>query len=170
MPDEVFLRLLLSAEVSAVHLEMRDGYDTTDDPDYADWRAGRPFTPDHRWQAWQRLIAAAVDRGVGVRRARVVSEPVSEYIRYEYDLTGALNIPAGEQIRWLPRRHATALSLPGNDFWVFDGTAGVVNHFAGDGSWVDEEEITDGDLVRHLASAFEAVWDHAVDHVRYRPG
>jgi hypothetical protein len=61
------------------------------------------------------LIADTVARGVIVRRARVVSEPVSEYIRWEHYVTHA-NVTAGEDVRWLPRRRATDIPLPGNDF------------------------------------------------------
>ncbi|WP_438948653.1 DUF6879 family protein [Streptomyces atratus] len=54
-------------------------------------------------------------RGVRVLRARVVSEPVTEYIRFEHAITDA-NLRAGEEVRWLPRRRASTLALPGNDF------------------------------------------------------
>lgn len=33
------------------------------------------------------------------------------------------NVKAGEEVRWLPRRQASDLALPGNDFWLFDGSA-----------------------------------------------
>lgn len=62
-------------------------------------------------------MRATAARGVKLRRARIVSEPVSEYIRFEHDGTPQ-NIAAGEDVRWLPRARASALSLPGNDCWV----------------------------------------------------
>lgn len=40
-------------------------------------------------------------RGVVMRRLRVVSEPVRDYVRYEYDGTFT-NVAAGEDVRWLP--------------------------------------------------------------------
>ena len=99
--------LLRSTERSAVHLEMRDGY-TPDDPDWLDWQAGNRFDPAEReeWRGWFDLVAATVARGVIVRRARIVSEPVSAYIRFEYDVTAGHNLAAGEQVRWLARRRA----------------------------------------------------------------
>ena len=45
-----------------------------------------------------------------MRRARVVSEPVTDYIRYEHDLTFA-NVAAGELVRWLPRRNAADIAV-----------------------------------------------------------
>src|SRR5262249_56910439 len=116
--NAAFDNLLAGCEHGAVHLEMRDGY-TVNDPVFIDWRAGQHITPAERWPRWFGLIAATVARGVEVRRARIVSEPVSEYIRYEYDVTEGLNVAAGEQVRWLPRRAASDIALPGNDLWLF---------------------------------------------------
>ena len=52
---------------------------------------------------------------------RVVCEPVTDYIRYEYAIT-TLYLRAGEAVRWLPRRHASDIPLPGNDFRLPDDT------------------------------------------------
>lgn len=97
--------LLGAAEHSAVHPETRDAYavDYETGP-FADWRAGHRHDPDDRaawWRPWLDLIAATVARGVTVRRARIVSEPVSEYTRFLYDGTFT-NVAAGEEVRWLP--------------------------------------------------------------------
>lgn len=74
--------LLGAASRSAVHLEMRDSYavDYEKGP-FAQWRAGFRHDPADRaswWRPWLDLIQKTVSRGVVVRRARVVSEPVSE--------------------------------------------------------------------------------------------
>src|SRR5436190_17539337 len=83
--------LLRSAGNSAAHMEMRDSY-TPDDQDWLDWQAGRRFDPEERWASWSDLIRATVARGVSVRRIRLVSEPVTDYIRFEYDVTADHNI------------------------------------------------------------------------------
>jgi hypothetical protein len=160
--------LFSHCERSAVHLETRDQY-TPSDPVYLDWKAGKPIDPAEAWRDWYDLICATVARGVSVRRARVVSEPVTDYIRYEYDLTAGLNIAAGEQVRWLPRRHASDLALPGNDFWVFDNRLVRFGYFAGDGEYIDEELTQDPSVVTLCSSAFEQVWDRATDHHAYQP-
>jgi uncharacterized protein DUF6879 len=75
-------QLLSSCERSAVHLEMRDGYSRTD-PVFAGWSQGRRHGPADWaawWGPWTGIVAAARSRGVIIRRARIVSEPVSEYI------------------------------------------------------------------------------------------
>ncbi|WP_348532870.1 DUF6879 family protein [Kitasatospora sp. MAP5-34] len=76
---------------------------------------------------------------------------------------------AGEDVRWLPRRCATDLVLPGNDFWVFDDRLLLVNHFDGDGEPTEPELTEDQNTVKFCAAAFEAVWDRAVPHSEYQP-
>ena len=71
-----------------------------------------------------------------VRRARVVSEPLTEYVRWEHDYA-VTNIAAGEDVRWLPRRQAKDLAVPAVDFWVFDGELVLFHHFSGDGVLVE---------------------------------
>jgi len=99
---------------------------------------------------------------------RFVSEPVSEYIRYEYDVTFP-NVAAGEQVRWLPRPQASSIALPGNDFWLIDDELVQFHFFTGDGQWADPayEISEDPAAVRLCSSAFEAVWEHGIPHERY---
>jgi hypothetical protein len=160
--------LFRSAERSAVHLEMRDGY-VLDDPDWLDWQAGNHFDPAERWRDFHNLIAATVARGVEVRRARIMSEPVTDYIKFEYDVTADHNIAAGEKVRWLPRQLTSGLTVPPNDFWVFDEKVVIWNHFAGDDSWVGEERSDDLDLAKLCVASFDAVWDRAIPHEEYQP-
>ncbi|MFF1685339.1 MULTISPECIES: DUF6879 family protein [unclassified Streptomyces] len=172
MPLKVptFPELLGGAVESAVHLEMRDSYavDYEAGP-FAKWREGFRHDPADRaswWRPWLDLIQETVGRGVIVRRARIVSEPVSEYIRYEHSGTFT-NVAAGEQVRWLPRRQASDLALPGNDFWLIDGQLIYWNHFTGDGASVGGEISTDPGAAKLCADAFEAVWECGIPHDQY---
>jgi hypothetical protein len=163
-----FDELMASAHHSAVHLEMRDSY-TPSDPIFLDWKAGKQFDPVERMADWFRSRRSTLARGVVIRRARIVSEPLSDFTRHEYEMTPRLNIPAGEQVRWLPRRRASDLALPGNDFWVFDEHTIRFGYFAGDGELVGHEVCRDPDVLKLCLSAFEAVWDRAIPHEDYRP-
>jgi hypothetical protein len=168
--EQTALDLLRSAERSAIHLETRDSY-TPDDPDWLEWKAGNRFDPATRevWRTFSALMKAAVGRGVIARRARIVSEPVTDYVRYEYDVTVSHNLAAGEQVRWLPRRQTAGLLVPPNDFWVFDERVVMWNHFAGDGSWLAQEATEDMALAKLCVSSFDAVWERAIPHEQYRP-
>ena len=113
-------------------------------------------------------VREAVGRGVVMRRARIVSEPVTDYIRWEHAAT-SLNVDAGELVRWLPRRRAVDIALPGADFWLFDDRLVQFNIFTGDGDWADppKEFSEDPAVVKLCSDAFEAVWERAVDHEKY---
>lgn len=165
-------RALASTRHSAVHLEMRDSY-MLDDPAFIAWQQGYRDDPDDRaswWRSWLDVVVEATGRGVVMRRARIVSEPISDYIRYEYDGTFT-NLAAGEDVRWLPRRQTRDLAIPGVDFWVFDDQLVIFNHFSGDGQRAEPtmEPCDDPAVVALCASAFEAVWQRAIPHAEYHP-
>ena len=163
----LFSELIADTTTSAVHLEMRDVY-TPDDQRFLDWLAGKPLPqPDN--PQWSALARAHTDRGVTFRLARIISEPVTDFMRFEYELTATVNIAAGEQVRWLPRRRASDLCLPGNDFWVFDDRIVRFGYFGGNGEFLDHEMSDDQAVVKLCTTAFEAVWERAIPHDMYLP-
>jgi hypothetical protein len=171
-PIPAFADLLATCTTGAVHQETRDGYSRQDDA-FRHWQHHRHLTTQdtHRWWGpWVGLAGAAVARGVSIRRARVVSEPLSDYTRYEYDITGDLNVAAGEQVRWLARTGAPhALLVPVNDFWVFDDHTALIFHHDGGGEETERLLCTDQDVVTVLRRAFEDIWAAATAHQDYRP-
>ncbi|MET9400192.1 DUF6879 family protein [Kitasatospora sp. NPDC002965] len=164
---------LAKATRTAVHLEMRDAYGASD-PEFQRWRQGHRYTPEDRpewFRTWGAAVQEAVSRGVAVQRLRIVSEPVTDYVKYEHHVT-YLNVAVGEQVRWLRRARIRATALPANDFWLFDGAQAVVNHFTGDGEIRRREvvgEAEEPELVRFFASAFRSLWDLATPHQEYEP-
>lgn len=161
---------LSRARRTAIHLEVRDHYASTD-PDFLEWRAGRrSFTPDNRadwWEGWHEAVRDAVSRGVSVRRARVVSEPLTEYVRWEHAYA-VTNIAAGEEIRWLPRHQAKNLAVPAVDFWVFDSELVLFHHFSGDGVLTERDYVADRNLAAWCVQAFDEIWDRATPHEEYK--
>ncbi len=159
--------LLRACTSSAVHLETRDAY-TPDDPLFLAWLAGdREEFAAHEARPWLDLIREVTRRGVRVRRARVVSEPVTDCIRFEHATTES-NIGAGEDVRWLPRHLATGLLFPANDYWVFDGQRARFNYFSGPGEFLGTRLSTDPAIPAQCAAAFEAVWERAIPHQDYQ--
>lgn len=167
-----FKDLMEDAQHSAMHLEMRDVYGVGDEADdFNHWKATgmRDADPGSAyWAPWVDLVSRATARGVTVRRARIVSEPVTDYIRYEH-AGASVNVHAGELVRWLPRRRAVDLMLPGCDLWIFDGESVLFNHFSGDGVWAEPpmELRTESGIVKQCSDAFETVWDRAIPHDEY---
>ncbi|UZI26677.1 DUF6879 family protein [Streptomyces sp. VB1] len=169
-PAPSFEDLLDSAQRHALHLELRDVYAVGEEREVYDafLRDGSvPADDSEYWSGWLPLVERAVARGVTVRRARIVSEPVTDYIRFEHAITDA-NLRAGEQVRWLPRRRASTLALPGNDFWLIDDQVVRFNIFSGDGRALEPDHTDNPQAVKLCAEAFRRVWDLATDHADYR--
>ncbi|GAA4994696.1 hypothetical protein GCM10023205_79420 [Yinghuangia aomiensis] len=167
-----FEELLAGCRKQALHLELRDSYaDPYEAQRIADWKAGVRHTVDSPrelwWHPWLDLVQETVARGIAVRRARVVSEPVSDYTHALYDRTFA-NVHAGEDVRWLSRRKTSDIGMPGNDFWLFDDTIVRFGYFAGDGTYLGDEVDDDPAVLRLCARAFDEVWDRATPHAEYR--
>lgn len=163
-----FERLLVSFERDAIHLETRDAYGTAVElPHMARWAAGEP--DDLAWlQGWCASLREHVKAGRSVRRARIVSEPLSDYQRWSYSIAGPM-VEAGEDIRWVPRRLVSSLALPGNDYYLFDDRLAVFLIYAGNGLAVDRVASTDPADLRLCRFAFETVWPLAVPHRAYQP-
>jgi hypothetical protein len=165
---ESFADLLAKCSRTALKLEFRDQY-MTDDPAYDAWRAGDLDRAVEEYAAWTAIAHDAVARGIRMKRVRIVSEPVSEYIAFEYAVTSQVNIAAGELIRWVGRQRVSDLALPGNDVWILDDSVLQFYLFAGDGRFVGNDVSTDPEVVNLCASAFEAAWERGVDHDQYSP-
>ncbi|QMU79694.1 hypothetical protein GXW83_32315 [Streptacidiphilus sp. PB12-B1b] len=160
-----------TARFSAVHLEMRDCYGVAGEAErFARWRA--TGTRDAHLDAvaragWVNTVRDMTARGVVVRRARIVSEPVTEYIKYEHAGTET-NLSAGELVRWLPRRRAADIALPGTDLWMFDDEAVEFTFFSGDGEVVEREWCTEPRIVGMVRTAFETAWERGIPHEDYK--
>ncbi|WP_033345449.1 DUF6879 family protein [Catenuloplanes japonicus] len=163
-----FGRLLETFGRESLHLEMRDAYGTeTELPYMAAWSRGEP--DDLAWLAgWCDTLRAHTARGATVRRARIVSEPLSAYQRWSYSIAHPM-VDAGEDIRWVPRWLVSSIGLPGNDFYLLDGRLVIFLLYTGDGLNAAFETSTDPGDVALCRSAFEAVWKVAIPHREYQP-
>jgi hypothetical protein len=157
--------LLPGAGRRVLHLEMRDHYEGS--PAYETWLVGGPIDYERAYGPWLAMVSPVVARGVDFRRARVVSEPISSYVRFEYSVTPYANLAAGERVRWLPRGRASELRLPGNDFWLVDDVV-LFSLFSGDGVRVGTV-VGGADALAFAVEAFEAVWRLGTDHTDYQP-
>lgn len=160
-----FATLLENAHRSVIRFEMRDSYDETE-KGFTEWRETGDIGA-YDWGDHLDMVAAAVARGVRWRRVRVVSEPLSEYMRWEHACT-VENVKAGEDIRWLPRTQAAELMLPGADCWVFDHRIIRWNFQRGDGTNPRHYTFSsDPRVARDIAGAFEIAWERAIPHADY---
>ncbi len=165
---EEFAAHFTSFQREALHLEMRDSYGTAVEiPHLRKWEAGEPDDLD--WlQPWFDLVSAGTRAGKVFRRARIVSEPVSNYQKWVLKDTH-LFVEAGEDIRWAPRSRVSTVALPGNDFWLFDDKIAVFLIFAASGLVVDRYRTTDRSAIELCRMSFEEVWKLSIPHREYRP-
>jgi len=165
---EAFDALFTSFRREALHLEMRDAYGTEAElPHLRKWLAGEP--DDTGWlEPWFALVRAGTAAGKVFRRARIVSEPVSDYQKWVLQDSHRY-VEAGEDIRWVPRSRVSAVALPGNDFWLFDDEVVVFLIFAANGLVVDRRRTTDPSVIQLCRSAFEAVWELSIPDREYHP-
>ena len=154
---------------SFVHLETRDSYGTEVElPHMAKWRRGEP--DDFAWLGWWlEMLREHRAAGRTCRRARVVSEPLSDYQRWTMSHADMF-VDAGEDIRYVARPQLAGVTLPGSgDFYVFDDELVLFLHYAGSGTNTAFETTTGPDAVRTCRQAFETVWDLATPVRDYRP-
>jgi len=154
---------------SFAHLETRDAYGTEIElPHMARWRRGE--ADDLAWLGWWlEMLRGHRAAGRTCRRARVVSEPLSEYQQWTLSHAGVLT-GAGEDIRYVPRPSLTTTPLPGSgDFYVFDDDLVLFLHYAGNGTNASFEITQDTGAVRTCRQAFDAVWDLATPFRDYQP-
>ncbi|RZU49490.1 hypothetical protein EV385_1241 [Krasilnikovia cinnamomea] len=153
---------------SFVHLETRDAYGTeVESPHMARWRRGEP--DDYAWLGWWlEMLREHRAAGRTCRRARIVSEPLSDYQRWTMS-HASLFTDAGEEIRYLPRPRLATIALPGSgDFYVFDDEIVLFLHYTGAGTNASFQTTTEPAIVRTCRQAFETVWDLAVPVRDYR--
>jgi hypothetical protein len=158
-------------ESDAFHLELRDDYGSPiEDTPYAKWQRGE--SDDYSWlNAWFGRMRGATSAGKTVRRVRVVTEPVSQYVTWEHSLT-QMNLQAGEDIRWLPRHELPQdiiFPVGGNDWWLFDDRLLAVGHFHPDGRVKGSELISDQATVSECARVRDLLWSIAIPHSKYEP-
>jgi hypothetical protein len=152
----------------ALHLEMRDSYGTQVERPHLDkWERGEPENSE--WlKPWFDTVRAGAAVGKLFRRIRIISEPITDYIRWEH-MDAHMFVEAGEDIRWLPRRLVSPIAFPGNDYWLFDAETVIFSVFAGNGEVVERQLYTDPGVVELCQSAFGAAWELAIPHRDYHP-
>ena len=100
-------------------LETLDWYDAPNEHEpYARFLAGQPA--DWAWrEPWKRIVRGHRAAGRIMQRVHIVSEPLSDYARFELLRVYPANVEAGEDVRILERKKARGLTATG-DFWLFD--------------------------------------------------
>ncbi|MFI6910100.1 DUF6879 family protein [Nonomuraea sp. NPDC050394] len=155
----------------AFHLELRDEYGVPSETDpITRWQRGEP--DDLAWfEPWLERIRRVTAAGRTVRRVRVISEPVSAYIRWEHEIATEPTLAAGEDIRWLPRRalpDGVVWPLDGRDWWLFDDHLLAVGAFDDDGRVLGSELVTVPEIAAACVALRDRLWPLATPHREFK--
>src|SRR6266540_2421987 len=123
-------------------------------------------TPSSTRSSSWRSGTGTTRQGKRVERVRVVTEPHSDYIRWEIAGT-PYNLAAGEDIRYLPRGRAEQVGLPDHDFCLFDSTRLVLLHFDEDDQPLQHELTTDPAVVVRHCCWRDVAWHYALPYSQY---
>jgi hypothetical protein len=166
LKGEDFNQLFRNFERSAFHLEMQDEYTVAEEVEpLRKWRNNEP--DDYEWiREWHELIKAAVAAGKMVTRARVVTEPVTEYVRFEHAMA-RFNVAAGERLYWVPRQLTAGIPFPDHDYWLLDEETVAFNVFAPDGSSFGAKVVTDAATVEQCLAVRDRVLAAGIPHEQY---
>jgi hypothetical protein len=166
LTGEDFNQLFRDFKHSAFHLETRDEYRVAEEAEpLRKWLNDEP--DDYAWVIeWHELIKAATAIGKSVIRARVVTEPVTDYVRFEYAMA-RFNVAAGEQLYWVARHLTTGIEFPDHDYWLLDERTVAFNVFTDDGSSFSAQLTTDPATVEHCIRVRDQVLAIGVPHQDY---
>jgi len=103
--------------------------------------AGRSPQPHPGKREWMTLVDAAVRDGRTMQRVHVVTEPITDYIRFEVTWSYAYSVAAGEDVRIIPVLDGEPwpLEIPTCDFWLFDDSELFDMHYDAEGTWTGIE-------------------------------
>lgn len=165
--DELGKRIAGLFEHSAFRLELLDYYFATNEREpLARFQAGQP--QDLGWrEPWKGLVTAARQAGKRMERVHVVTEPLSEYLRFELTCAYPTNVQAGEDVRVLPRRCASALDLPDHDYWLFDSRRAGRMTYDPDGNLLRIELVDDPDVIVRYCYGRDVALHYAVPLTAY---
>lgn len=110
---------LRAAKRDLFRVETLDRYAVpSDGGDYQRYQDGEPEPDLARKAAWRERLLAERARGLFRRRVHVIHEPLSDYLRFEFDWGHRLNTDI-EDIRVLPLPEAPS-ARGWHDFWMVD--------------------------------------------------
>ena len=134
---------------TAYRLETLQSYaGSGEDEDLAAFAAGRPEPGSPEKDEWTAMIAANHRAGRIQQRVHVVTEPLTDYMRFELTWAYAPNVAAGEDIRIIPIPAGDwPFDIPHLDYWLFDSRDLYINRYTEDGTWLGAEPVEDPDQI-----------------------
>lgn len=163
---DAFARLFDRFEHMARRIETRRRYASDQETDtYAEFMRGEVPTWDMN-TPWCMTIRRQVAQGARVERVRVVDHPATTGQRYLM-AHAEKNTALGEKVHNLSRDEAVRLSLPEEDFWIFDARLVARLDFDEADNLMSAELITEPAAVNRYLQVWDAAWHYAVPYERF---
>lgn len=143
------------------------GHYAVDEVALGQWRAGTATRGDADDLAWRDYIHRLGRRGIPFERVRMLTDPLTEYLRWMLDTTD-WNIESGEDIRWMEQATAAKLGMPSYDFYIFDDNRVAIFRFDEAKVLLGVHVVDDADVVEQHQAWRAAAWARAIPHVEYR--
>jgi hypothetical protein len=151
-------------------------YDSASDgEDFERYLRGEAEPSAPHKQAWLDRLAADAEHGRIRRNVHIVEQPLSDYLRYQFEWCYVYNVAAGQDVRVLDisSNPAAAHLAACGDFAVVEGVDVARNRYAPDGVFLGAVQAP-SDTAAALAALGEAAWAMAVpftawwrDHPQY---
>lgn len=168
LSDEEFDAYTDAFASDALRCEALAGYDVASDQDaFARWQAGEPVDPAVTGP-WGRWVQDQRAQGATVQRLRVITGPLTDYLRFELGPIYAANAAAGEEIRVLDVSGLSghpATELP--ELWMLDRSRLAVMAYDLDDAFLHADAVEGADAAG-LCAAVEDAWRVAVPYEQYR--
>lgn len=159
------------ARTTIFRLETLQNYGNSgEDPALAAFLAGQPHLVTAAKREWTALVRDRQKAGCVMQRVHVVTEPITDYMRFELTWGYQPNVDAGEDIRIVPVAvgQQWPRELPERtDFWLFDLTVLYTLRYDQDGAWLATDEVTDPAAIEQACVWREAALHHALPWRRY---
>lgn len=111
--------------------------------EFSRFLAGERF-PGPYEDSWTEMTRQRKENGGSVGRVHILTRPLSDYLRFEFERYYRHQAPIGEDIRILDVTEREN-PLPGvQDFWMFDRSTVVLMHYEEDGTQIGRE-LYEGD-------------------------
>jgi hypothetical protein len=133
---EAFKAAFESARHSVFRLETLQYY--AGDPNFDRFMTGGTWEDTDSKRHWVDLVRRRSRDGVVMRRVHVVTEPWSDYVRFEIAWSYPPNVAAGEDIRII----TGSAPWPGPDFWMFDDRHVWLMRYTSDGALERVEDVS----------------------------
>jgi hypothetical protein len=153
---------------SAFRLETLPVYKVgPEEEEFQQFLAGEPPPPDSDDTDWIRRVRAYVADGKHVGRVHLVTPPLTDYLRYQFEWGYEFQVAAGEDVRILDLTRTENPGVPEQDFWLFDDETVVLMHYDVDGTQLGRERLVDVD-VSPYRRYMELAREHGVPYLTYK--